>query len=236
MAAGARARVAVLASGGGSNLQALFDHADTLGADRPYDVVLVASDRAGSGALGRAAACGVSTAHVPDPADSTALLAQLRGDGATLVVLAGYLKLVPPDVTRAFAGRMLNVHPALLPAFGGPGMYGLRVHRAVLESGARVSGATVHFVDEAYDRGTIAAQWPVPVCAGDTPERLAARVLAAEHVLLPRTVAAVAAGRVVLGADGRVRHAVAGDARDWHFAAVPGAAPDARSDDTALFA
>jgi folate-dependent phosphoribosylglycinamide formyltransferase PurN len=100
---------------------------------------------------------------------------------------------------------MLNVHPALLPAFGGAGMYGARVHAAVLAAGARVSGPTVHFVDEAYDRGAIAAQWPVPVFAHDTADALAARVLRAEHALLPRAVAAVAAGRIALGDDGRVR-------------------------------
>jgi folate-dependent phosphoribosylglycinamide formyltransferase PurN len=104
---------------------------------------------------------------------------------------------------------MLNVHPSLLPAFGGPGMYGRRVHAAVLAAGARVSGATVHFVDEAYDRGAIAAQWPVPVFADDTPESLAARVLRVEHALLPPTVAAVGAGRLALGADGRARGAFA---------------------------
>jgi folate-dependent phosphoribosylglycinamide formyltransferase PurN len=102
---------------------------------------------------------------------------------------------------------MLNVHPALLPAFGGAGMYGVRVHRAVIEAGVRVSGATVHFVDEVFDRGPIIAQWPVPVAAGDTAESLAARVLCVEHVLYPRIVTAVAAGRVQLDADGRVRGA-----------------------------
>ena len=99
---------------------------------------------------------------------------------------------------------MLNVHPALLPAFGGKGLYGTRVHRAVLDVGARVSGATVHFVDAHYDRGPIAAQWPVPVLDGDTPETLAARVLRIEHLLLPRVVDAVARGVIRLADDGRV--------------------------------
>ena len=115
-----------------------------------------------------------------------------------LVVLAGYLKLVPAEVVAAWRGRIVNVHPALLPAFGGPGMYGLRVHRAVLASGASESGASVHLVDEVYDRGAVLAQARVPVEPGDTPERLAARVLAAEHRLLPAVVrAAAAAGRPV---------------------------------------
>jgi folate-dependent phosphoribosylglycinamide formyltransferase PurN len=120
-------------------------------------------------------------------------------------VLAGWLKLVPHEVVRAWHGRVLNVHPALLPAFGGAGMYGARVHRAVVESGVRITGVTVHFVDEAYDRGAIAAQWPVPVHADDTPELVAQRVLRVEHQLLPRVVQAVAAGALSLDADGRVR-------------------------------
>lgn len=196
--------MAVLASGGGSNLQALLDHRAGDGGPPPYRVALVAGDRAGAGAFARAAAAGVASAHLPDPGDGPALRALLAEHGAEYVVLAGYLKLVPAEVTRAYAGRMVNVHPALLPAFGGPGMYGLRVHRAVLEAGARVSGPTVHFVDEHYDRGAIVAQWPVPVRPDDTPEALAARVLAAEHRLLPRAVAHLAAGRVRLGEDGRV--------------------------------
>jgi formyltetrahydrofolate-dependent phosphoribosylglycinamide formyltransferase len=105
-----------------------------------------------------------------------------------LIVLAGYLKLVPEGTVRHYRGRMLNIHPALLPGFGGKGMYGRKVHEAVLESGARVSGATVHFVDEEYDRGRILAQWPVPVLAGDTPESLAARIHGVEHVLYPAAV------------------------------------------------
>ncbi|MDF1502792.1 phosphoribosylglycinamide formyltransferase [Roseisolibacter sp. H3M3-2] len=204
-----RARVAVLASGGGSNLQALLDHLDALGEARAADVVLVLADRPQAGALARAAARGIATAALADPADGPALAAPLGARGADLVVLAGYLKLVPAAVTARHRGRMLNVHPALLPAFGGHGMYGARVHRAVLAAGARVSGPTVHFVDEAYDRGAIVAQWPVPVSADDTPETLAARVLRAEHALLPRVVQAVAAGAVALEADGRVLGAFA---------------------------
>jgi formyltetrahydrofolate-dependent phosphoribosylglycinamide formyltransferase len=199
-----RARVAVLVSGGGSNLQALLDHLDALGASRAADVVLVAADKPHAGALARAAARGIATAVLDSPGDPDALDGLLRAHAVDLVVLAGYLKLVPAPVTARFRGRMLNVHPALLPAFGGPGMYGLRVHRAVLAAGARVSGPTVHFVDEAYDRGAIVAQWPVPVSSLDTPETLAARVLRAEHALLPRVVQAVAAGAVSLDADGRV--------------------------------
>lgn len=189
-------RIAVLASGGGSNLQALLDHLARPAAEPAGRVVLVASDRAGCGALRRGEATGAATSVITDPADASFLADLLDEHAADLVVLAGYLRLVPERVVRRFEGRMLNVHPALLPAFGGPGMYGRRVHEAVLRSGARVSGVTVHFVDEEYDRGTIVAQWPVPVLAGDTAETLAARVLRAEHLLYPRVVEAVAAGLV----------------------------------------
>jgi formyltetrahydrofolate-dependent phosphoribosylglycinamide formyltransferase len=182
-------RVAVLASGAGTDLQSLLDAARDPGAG--FAVVLVVSNRPGAGALARGAQAGAATALVredgDDPAGLLALLAEHRAD---LVVLAGYLKLVPPAVVAAFAGRMMNIHPALLPAFGGPGMYGRRVHEAVLAAGARVSGPTVHLVDERFDHGRILAQWPVPVLPGDTPEGLATRVLDAEHRLLPAVVRA----------------------------------------------
>lgn len=187
-------RVAVLASGGGSNLGAILDHRARVGAACGYDVALVASNRADAGALTRARDAGVEAAMVADHADGAALVRLLESRGTELVVLAGYLKLVPTEVVHRWRDRIVNVHPALLPAFGGSGMYGRRVHEAVLRSGARVSGATVHLVDEEYDRGRILAQWPVPVLDGDTAERLAARVLRAEHLLLPRVVAHLARG------------------------------------------
>lgn len=191
-------RIAVLASGGGTNLQAIFDHFDRLGDARAGEVVLVASDRPSAGALARARARGLPAVELASrvrPGGPT-LEATLTDHGAELVVLAGYLRLVPRDVVHAFRGRIVNVHPALLPAFGGPGMYGERVHQAVLDSGATVTGATVHFVDEEYDRGAIVAQWPVPVLPGDDAHTLAARVLRIEHLLFPRVVDAVAAGRI----------------------------------------
>lgn len=187
-------RVAVLASGGGTNLQALLDACRGSAAR----IVLVASNVSDAPALERARTAGVPTALIEEPANGAALTELLQRHGAELVVLAGYLRLVPAETVAAFAERMINIHPALLPAFGGPGMYGRRVHEAVLRSGATVSGATVHLVDEAYDRGPILAQWPVPVQPGDSPERLAARVLRIEHQLLPAVVLAAArAGRVV---------------------------------------
>ena len=175
-------RVAVLASGGGTNLQALLDALPGSLAR----VALVLSDRPQAGALERARRAGVAAAALRDPADAAELLAALTD--ADLVVLAGYLKLVPPAVVARFRWRMINIHPALLPAFGGPGMYGRRVHEAVLASGAEESGATVHYVDELYDRGPIIAQARVPVRPDDTPETLGARVLDAEHRLLPMVV------------------------------------------------
>lgn len=188
-------RIGVLASGSGSNLQALLEACRP---PEPAAVVLVACNVPGAGALARAERAGIATWVIGDPADGAALLATLRAHDVELVVLAGYLKLVPADVVRAYDGRMLNIHPALLPSFGGKGMYGIRVHEAVLASGATVSGPTVHLVTAEYDRGPIVAQWPVPVLPDDTPERLRERVLAAEHRILPAVVLAAArAGRPV---------------------------------------
>ena len=179
-------RIAVLVSGRGSNLQALHAYLERAGG---AEIALVVSDRASSGALSWARELTIATAVLDaGPNEAAALLDLLRTHRVGFVVLAGYLRLVPPEVVRAYHRRMVNVHPALLPAFGGPGMYGHRVHRAVLESGARVSGPTVHFVDEIYDHGQVIAQWPVPVMAGDDEVSLAARVLRVEHLLLPRVV------------------------------------------------
>jgi formyltetrahydrofolate-dependent phosphoribosylglycinamide formyltransferase len=190
-------RLAVLASGRGSNLRVLLDYFAVEDRRAAATVGLVASDRAEAGALGVAREHGVE-AHPLAMGDSheESLLQLLVQHSIDIVVLAGYVRLVPPAVVRAYEGRMVNVHPALLPAFGGKGMYGGRVHRAVLESGVRLSGPTVHFVDELYDHGAIIAQWPVPVLPNDTEATLAARVLFAEHRLLPRVVHSLALGRI----------------------------------------
>ncbi len=185
-------RLAVLASGRGSNLQAIIDHFDNLARERVAKVVLVASNRSDSPALIRAATASIDIASFDAADDGSQLLELLRKFRIDLVVLAGYLKRVPPLVIREYAGRIINIHPALLPAFGGEGMYGARVHEAVLASGARESGVTVHVVDNEYDRGPVVAQWRVPVEASDTPESLAARVLAVEHIVYPRVVEMVA--------------------------------------------
>jgi formyltetrahydrofolate-dependent phosphoribosylglycinamide formyltransferase len=187
--------VAVAVSGRGSNLEALLR---ALGPESPARVVLVLSDRSDAPALERAAARGIPGVTLLHPLQPQEWLHTLERYAVDLVVLAGYVKLVPSGVIARFRGRIINVHPALLPSFGGKGMYGRRVHQAVLASGARESGATVHLVDEVYDRGAILGQARVPVLPGDDPERLAARVLEVEHRLLPAAVlAAAAAGRPV---------------------------------------
>lgn len=183
-------------------MQALLDHFAHVD-ENAGEIVWVGSNSASAPALARATAAGIATGVIVETTDGDAILKQLTAAKAELLVLAGYLKLVPAPVVRAFAGRLLNVHPSMLPAFGGVGMFGERVHSAVLASGARQSGVTVHFVDDAFDRGAIIAQWPVPVLPDDTSSTLAARVLCAEHALYPLCVAAVAAGAVTLGADGR---------------------------------
>lgn len=182
-------RLAVCVSGRGSNLLALLD---ALSGSSKAEVVLVLSNRADTPALDRARERGIPAAALENHRDAAEWLALLSAHRVDLVVLAGYLKLVPAGVTQAFRNRMLNIHPALLPDFGGPGMYGHHVHEAVVASGARVSGATVHLVDEQYDRGAILAQARVPVLPGDTADTLAARVLRAEHQLLPAVVLAAA--------------------------------------------
>jgi phosphoribosylglycinamide formyltransferase-1 len=185
-------RLAVLASGRGSNLQAIIEHFENLARERVATVALVASNRADSPALIRAATASNDIAHFNAADDGSELLALLRKFRIDLVVLAGYLKRIQPKVIREYAGRIINIHPALLPAFGGEGMYGARVHEAVIASGARETGVTVHIVDDEYDRGPIVAQWRVPVNQSDTAESLAARVLNAEHVVYPRAVEMVA--------------------------------------------
>ncbi|HEX6940101.1 MAG TPA: phosphoribosylglycinamide formyltransferase [Longimicrobiales bacterium] len=220
-------RVAVFASGGGTNLQAILDHLRGP-AGAVARVALVVSDRADAGALDRARRAGVATRVIAvrdRPVDAVAreTLEALAEARIELVALAGYLRLVPAEVVRVFRDRIVNIHPALLPAFGGAGMYGARVHRAVLEAGCRVSGATVHLVDEHYDRGPILVQWPVPVLPDDTPETLAARVLRVEHAIYPVAVEALA--RAVAGGE-PVRAFRFPDATTFTLAA--GDAPDAR--------
>ncbi len=182
-------RAAVFASGRGTNFEVL---ADGGAGSHSWEVVLLVTDRAQARAVERAKARGIPSAVIPPDDDpgtfASRLLARLTDESVDFILLAGYLRLVPVEVVKAFRNRILNIHPALLPGFGGRGMYGARVHEAVLESGTRISGATVHFADEEYDRGAILAQWPVPVLPDDTPETLASRVQEVEHLLYPAAV------------------------------------------------
>ena len=198
-------RVAVLASGRGTNLRALHEYLQHDARSRGVRITLVLADRPDAGALQYAAERRINAITLDEGTGASVGLAmQLREHEIDLVVLAGYLKMVPSGVVKAYRGALVNVHPALLPAFGGKGMYGKHVHEAVLKSGARVTGVTVHFVDEEYDHGPIIAQWPVPVFSDDTVDTLSARVLRVEHVLMPRAVAAVARKQISLDGDGKV--------------------------------
>src|SRR3569623_2653901 len=200
-------RLAVLASGRGSNLRALHQFLIRDEHAKAARLSLGLSDHADAGALAYARTHDIAAAAIDGGTlGGDRLLAELRSHRIDLIVLAGYMRLVPEVVVHAYLGRMLNVHPALLPAFGGRGMYGSRVHAAVIAAGARVSGATVHFVDERYDQGAIIAQWPVPVLSADTPQALAARVLRVEHALYPPAVLAVAQSRISLDQNGRASH------------------------------
>ena len=181
---------AVFASGSGTNLQALLDHETANG---PYRIVVVISDREGAGALERAKAAGrmarvIEVRGRPSQEVAEEILALLESLEVGAIFLAGYLRLVPSAVVSAYRRRILNIHPALLPDFGGKGMFGKRVHEAVIASGSKVSGATVHYVDEDYDTGTIVGQWPVSLLPGDDADGVAARVLRVEHRLYPSVV------------------------------------------------
>lgn len=187
-----KTRIAVLASGGGTNLQAILDHFAALGDAACGEVVVVASNRPSAGALDRARAAGVD-ALVFDARSEDDLMRILTGRDIQLIALAGYLRLVPPSVIAHYGGRIVNVHPGPLPAFGGAGMYGVRVHEAVLAAGLAESAVTVHLVTERYDDGPPLATWPVPVLENDTPDVLAARVLRVEHIIFPRIIDALAA-------------------------------------------
>jgi len=187
-------RVAVLVSGGGSNLQALLD-AQYLGELGGGEIALVISSRPGVYALNRAEAAGVPSVVIPrnnlNPEEfDAAILRELIKAKADLVVLAGFLSIIGPRVLERYEGKILNVHPSLIPSFCGPGMYGLKVHQAALEKGVKVTGATVHLVSEVVDGGDIILQKAVDVLPEDTPETLQRRVMEqAEWVLLPQAVA-----------------------------------------------
>ena len=197
-----RTRIAVLLSGHGrgSNMRALIEACQR--EEARAEVVLVVSANPEAPALRVAADLGVETLAIDAPlsageeAYETPLLQTLEARRVDLICLAGLMRKLSPRVLNRYRNRIMNIHPALLPAFGGQGYYGRRVHEAVLESGARFTGVTVHFVDEEYDHGPIIAQAVVPVQDDDTPETLAARVLEEEHRLYPQAVALFAEGRL----------------------------------------
>ncbi len=191
-------RIAFFLSGAGSTLENLLRHVES--GDVPGEVVLVLSDRADAKGIARAKERGIPTAVVEwktwreqGPFDA-AIEEAVRGASPDLVAMGGFLRLwhVPPD----FKGRVLNVHPSLIPSFCGKGLYGERVHRAVLDAGVKVTGCTVHFVDDQYDHGPIVAQAAVLVEDGDTPETLAHRVQEAERRLYPACIRLFAEGRL----------------------------------------
>lgn len=190
-------RLGFLASHAGTSMRAIVTAIEAGKLDAEAAVVI--SNNAGAEALAFARARGITAAHISartagseDAADREIAQA-LAAAGATLVVLSGYLRMVGPLTLKAYRGRMLNVHPALLPKYGGKGMYGRFVHEAVLAAGDRESGASVHLVDEEYDHGAVLAQRAVPVLAGDTVETLTARVVAIEGALFVETLQAIVA-------------------------------------------
>lgn len=193
-----KARIAVLVSGGGTNLEALL-RAQEAGGLPHGEIAAVLSSRADAGALLRAQNHGVPAFAVPraglsQEAFEAALSERLRACGAELIVLAGFLSILSPEFVRRWPDRIVNVHPSLIPSFCGRGCYGLKVHEAALSRGVKITGATVHLVNEVPDGGRILLQKAVEILPGDTPETLQRRVMEqAEWILLPRAVEQVAA-------------------------------------------
>lgn len=193
-------RIAVFASGGGTDFQSVIDANER----QPFcEIALLVASKEGIGAIDRAKRHGINTAvfakkDFPDTQTMYDRLTYLLNlNRVDYVVLAGWLNIIPESFIRTFADRIVNIHPSLIPSFCGAGMYGLNVHRAVLAYGAKVSGCTVHFVNEVPDGGAIIAQRAVEVKEGDTPESLQARILETEHELLPWCVKKLCEGKVV---------------------------------------
>ncbi|XP_042491773.1 phosphoribosylglycinamide formyltransferase, chloroplastic [Macadamia integrifolia] len=201
-----RKKLAVFVSGGGSNFRSI--HEATVQGSVHGDVVVLVTNKPGCGGAEFARDCGIpvilfpKTKDVPEGLSLTNLITSLRKLEVDFILLAGYLKLIPDELVQAYPRSILNIHPSLLPAFGGKGYYGTKVHKAVIASGARYSGPTIHFVDENYDTGCILAQRVVPVLANDTAEELAERVLHEEHQLYVEVTAAVCEERVTWREDG----------------------------------
>ena len=186
-------RIAVMASGRGSNFRAVHEHLRSL-SPPPAEIVVCISNNAAPGAFEYAREHGIATVRLSprmfdqDSAYAEALRDELHRHRVELIVLAGYMRKIPVEIVEEYTDRVLNIHPALLPDFGGEGMYGMRVHEAVIAAGRHESGATVHLVDAEYDTGRTIAQERITIPDGTSPEELAARVLDVEHRLLPRVV------------------------------------------------
>jgi phosphoribosylglycinamide formyltransferase-1 len=200
-------KIAVFASGRGSNFQALAEAIS--GRNINAKIVVVISNNSDAGALALARSLHIPALHLSQkqfPSQEVfteAILSTLESHGVDLVVLAGYMKKIDPSIIRRYRRRIINVHPALLPAFGGQGMYGHFVHEAVIAQGVARSGATVHFVDEEFDHGPVILQESIPVEVDDTPETLAEKVLQIEHTILPRAVELFANNKIAVS-DGKV--------------------------------
>ncbi len=179
-------RILVLVSGSGSNLQVLIDETEAKKINGK--IVGVLSDKEGVFALERAKKHGINTYFLPKKEHQEKLLSLIKEINPDLIVLAGFLSIIGADVVKEFSDKIINLHPALIPSFCGDGMYGDKVHRAVLERGVKISGVTVHFVDEGTDSGPIILQDTVPVYSDDTVEKLAERIHKLEHKLLPEAV------------------------------------------------
>lgn len=202
-------KMAVLVSGGGTNLQAILDAMDN-GIITNAEIAAVISNNPGAYALKRAEARGIDAVCISPKsfenreAFNEALLAKIQSYGVDLVVLAGCLVVIPKIMVDAYPNRIINIHPALIPAFCGTGYYGLKVHEAALERGVKITGATVHFVDAGTDTGPIILQKAVEIREDDTPEILQRRVMEeAEWVIMPKAIDLIANGRVTVK-DGRV--------------------------------
>ena len=197
-------KIAVFVSGGGTNLQAIIDNTKD-GTLKDIDITLVLSSSKDAYALERAANNGIRSAVVSrKDFDSIekwddAVVAEVEKSGAELIVLAGYLSLLGPKIISKYSNRIINIHPALIPSFCGAGMYGIRPHKAALAKGVKVSGATVHFVNENYDEGPILLQKAVDVLPDDTPESLQKRIMQeCEWKLLPEAIRLIADGKVII--------------------------------------
>ena len=191
-------KIAVFVSGRGSNLKAIILNPDL---SDLVKVVAVLSDKSDCGAFQIAEEYGIKTIYTGKDAgkiNNDEITRELKTLGCELIVLAGYLKLIPDNLIENFENRIINIHPALLPGFGGKGMYGMNVHKAVFNSSAKVSGATVHLVDKTYDTGKIIAQKCIDISDVNSPEEIAERVLRVEHQILPEVVKAFAENRIYI--------------------------------------